>query len=145
MAYPFSARTRKRTYQSFKKEITQTVTSGTVTLSVQGDPGAYHVGVAVWVSGTDQDVVFKAHPYVNKAQTVVGSSLNVLPTGSTTAATLITVSSTSTPTGDVYSFVSGGDQYAMAAPIVLPYGVRVTVTTTATSGTWHVGYLAVEV
>jgi hypothetical protein len=148
MPYPFEYKTRLRRPEvlSFEYEKTFTATTAnTITLPGNLPPGAYAISMAINVTGTNQPIVLRVAPYVDREQSTTDGSYNFVQTGTSVTVTNITFAATGTLTGAVYGIVPSGDQYGLAAAVITPYGDQFTISSTATAGTIKFGVMAVEV
>ena len=147
--YPYPPRTRHRFYEviSGSGSGSCSAISGSTNLTISLPRSAYAIGITAHCVSNDQPVVFKVAKWVDEEQTIVAdSSYKFLKTGGSTATTNVTVpTATATQVGQSLILIPAGDQYGAAAPALPIYGVQVTITTTATTGTWNFSYSAVEI
>ena len=147
MAYPWKqAKAVSRECLGGKLVITiaNTTTPSEVYADLNLPPGAWIVQGTFSISGTDQDCILKVRPYANPEQDAVNATEYQLALcGTSTSGTNITETSTSIHTGQNFSIFPHGDA---SAPYILGLnGLKVTVLTSATSGTAWVQYRAVSI
>ena len=146
MAYPYPHRTRMKRNEVIGVHINGSCSAGTVTFDVNLPAGAWAIGLSFQGNANDQAVVASVSPWVDHEQTVISSTgYKVLKTGDTTATTNLTLAITSTKVGHTGMLIPAGDQYGAAAPVIVVHGAQVTISTTATTGTWELSYSAVEI
>ena len=146
MAYPYPAKTRHKFQEIIVIEASGSCSAGTVTFNSALPNSAFAVGAAAYAVGNDQPVVITSYQYADRDQTITGdSSYKFLKTGESTATTNLTIpTATATQVGITGALIPAGDQYGLAAPVLPVYGAKITVDTTATTGTWYLAYSAVE-
>jgi hypothetical protein len=139
MAYPYADKVYKKACEVHIIHKAVTATTGTTTTQVCNfPPGTHHITICATAYGTPAVATFK--PYCDRAQTITNGALKVLPTGSTTALTNLTLAATATGTvGNVVSLLPSGDQYGLAAECCAPFGGVLTITQThAGRATYHI-------
>lgn len=146
MTYPYADRNRVRRNEVIVNNVSGACSAGTVTFNVDTPRGAWAYGFAFEVVANDAPVVVTLTPWVDREQTLLAdSSYKFLKTGNTTATTNLTMAITSTKIGAAGVIIPAGDQYGAAAPILPVYGAQVTISTTASTGTWEATYSGVEI
>ena len=147
MSYPFPHRTRMKREEVIGALASGNCSAGTSTFGVNLPAGAYAIGLTLMGVANDQPIVATVTPWVDHDQTVLSSTnYYIQKTGGIVSTTNLTVAITSTKLGHTGVLLSTGDPYGAASPIVVfVHGAQVTISTTATTGSWELAYTAAEI
>lgn len=121
------------------------VVSGPATVALDVPTGKHLSAIVLYTAANNHQVtITSVKPYLNKAQTAVGSALYFVQSSTSVPVNTITLASTTTYRGDMYHVlihkapaVGSAAQLGAIGP-VSAYGFQVTITTTAAagSGSW---------
>lgn len=127
------------------------VSSGPQTFTVDVPTGRRLTAMALSTAANNKQVVITSvKPFVNKAQTVVGSSQYFINASTSVPVTSVTLASTSTTRGDLYSLLIhkvpavGDSATGVQLGPISAYGFQVVVTCTASggSGSWNLAFVS---
>lgn len=126
---------------------TGTVAGGNVNNVFDIPPGTYNIGVAIHGAANNHAVSLKAYYFSNEAQATVSPAMGMVGSNSTGSATLVTIASTNSTRGDSALLMGHRGTLPVVTPITVSHGLRLTVNTTAASGsgTWQIVAVATEV
>lgn len=143
MSYPYPHRNRPQGSDAIELHKRGDDEGGGVTISgtlsdskdVNLPYNSWEVGGTVWARNFDQDITIKVVPYVDHDQTVDGPAYYLAQTGSTTAASAITLSATATGSDGMIFHILGGSPGPIDVqqfPTIMPvHGLKVVVSSTA--------------
>ena len=124
-------------YPVEKQSLGTNVTLTTTAIPYKFDlpANAYMIGGVVSATASSSATIVKAYPYLDKAQSIVGAALTMHTLHTTNVVTLVSVSATAS---DGVAFQLFGAVGGVKAPLtaqVHPYGIQITVSTSAVTAT----------